>query len=559
MELSREPIRRSPASTIGKAMHILTQHGGFTNFLPISHARVPILKCQHIRTGYQCDINFSDSYGILNSPIVAKLLTFDSRIYVLATIIKYWAKIHDCSGKNRISNYAIMWMLLFYLQQLNEPIVPPMIEFQKRIHPYFVKYYNFAYDHQLSNKTKNQMRCSELLMGFFKFYKDFDFGTKVICPLFGKAYEKDDILSKKLPEFLRYEQILTMNPLLRPMQFNKVMCIQDPFEITHTIPGCIPKKDFQQIVAKIAYAAEIIGNELSVSGETTKLFVLIFDGDKFNEYAQKRQNQTKIPGSSPIYPRNFQNGSCLLHLEPTEHQLSIVHDILEKCTDTTCMEVDKQMIQQLWTKVVIEFFINTLREIFALKINSNTALRMDSVDETKTDADSTETNEANQKTSNEEAIETSSIEDTDKIVAKILDKTSNTTQFDIIGSQDVFLARKQIHRIDGNSFHVERMETLKRLKHSFKKPIQLKANVKIIVDFENYDSVSIEVTDRIKTKKNNFFKTFLTILIQNNKYLSKVYFLHKQGLLTNSNATDQSTKTVSNEANTNGQSTPKES
>lgn len=149
-------MNTKPASVIGKAMNILRQTGLFSNFLPISHARVPILKCHHIRTGYQCDINFSDSYGILNSPIVARLLAFDHRIYVLATILKYWTKVHDCSGKNRISNYAVVWMLLFYLQQLATPILPPICAFQQRVCPLYVNGYNFAYDERLPNRTTNQ-------------------------------------------------------------------------------------------------------------------------------------------------------------------------------------------------------------------------------------------------------------------------------------------------------------------------------------------------------------------------------------------------------------------
>lgn len=149
-------VNTKPASVIGKAMNILRQTGNFTNFLPISHARVPILKCHHIHTGYQCDINFSDSYGILNSPIVARLLAFDHRIYVLATILKYWTKVHDCAGKNRISNYAVVWMLLFYLQQLPTPILPPICAFQERVHPLYVNGYNFAYDERLPNRTTNQ-------------------------------------------------------------------------------------------------------------------------------------------------------------------------------------------------------------------------------------------------------------------------------------------------------------------------------------------------------------------------------------------------------------------
>lgn len=61
VELSREPLNAKPAAIIGKTMNILKQSGNFTNFLPISHARVPILKCYHLRTSMPVDINFSVS------------------------------------------------------------------------------------------------------------------------------------------------------------------------------------------------------------------------------------------------------------------------------------------------------------------------------------------------------------------------------------------------------------------------------------------------------------------------------------------------------------------
>lgn len=497
IELSRESLNVKPAKTIGKAMGILRQSGNFTNFLPISHARVPILKCYHIPTGYQCDINFSDSYGILNSPIVARLLNFDARIYVLATILKYWAKVHDCAGKNRISNYAVVWMLLFYLQQLPEPILPPINEFQKRVHPYFVNGFNFAYDDRLPNQTKNRNRCSELLMGFFKFYKAFDFESHVICPLYGKAFHKSDILSKKLPEFNRYHEMLNSNPNLTQMQFNKCICIQDPFEITHSIPGLIANLEFQKILLKFENAAEIIESELKSEGESTKLLLLIFDADKFNQYVQDKIPKGGSRGGSAVF-RSHNNSKSILQIKPTDYHLSIVREILTKQSTSSNTKIDNIAINRCWAEHVLEFIVQMLQDIFMLKMEGD--------EKSGTEAPSTSA-----------ALDTENDKDSSKF-SKI---------FEISGNRDVFLGRKQAKKINSNSLNMEMLDSQDRYKNSTIE-IQLKAAVQISTTFGDSTEITINFEDSIKTKKNNSFKTFCTNFDQNLNNLLKIYFVHKK-------------------------------
>lgn len=493
-------------------MNILRQNGNFTNFLPISHARVPILKCYHIRTGYQCDINFSDSYGILNSPIVARLLTFDARIYVLATITKYWTKVHDCAGKNRISNYAVVWMLLFYLQQLPEPIVPPINEFQKRIHPYLVNGYNFAFDDRLLNQTKNQTRCSELLMGFFKFYATFDFESYVICPLYGQAFRKSDIIAKKLPEFHRYHEMLSLNPNLFPMKFNKYVCIQDPFEITHSIPNQIANVEFQKIMWKFEYAADIIDNELKSNGESTQLLLSIFDTGKFLQYSQqkiqRRTNETKKQ-TAVFRSQNAATYKTALHIKPTDYHLSIVREMLTKKFSNSDKKIDGQAIHRSWCEHVIRFIVLMLQDIFMLKIE-NASNKKESSMEPSTSSTENQTNE-NSNTSDEES-----------------DRFSKT--LDISGTRDVFLGRKQTKKIAIHSLKAEMLDSQERFKNCAWE-IQLKAFLKITSDMDSFDEITIEFHDLINTKKNNSFRTFFTNFDQNLNNLLKIYFVHKSGNL----------------------------
>lgn len=115
---------------------------------------------------------------------MASLLTFDRRIDDLTIMIKCWMKMHDLYGSNKITNYPMLLMILFYLQSIPNPIVPPIDSFQRNVQPRLVNGYNFAFDHSFRNVTTNALSVVDLLKGFFDFYCDFDF-FMLISPLHG--------------------------------------------------------------------------------------------------------------------------------------------------------------------------------------------------------------------------------------------------------------------------------------------------------------------------------------------------------------------------------------
>lgn len=253
--------------------------------------RSPILNCLHIKTGYFCHLNLFEPIGTINSPILAHLLTFDARIDFLAAVIKGWMKVHHCYGQRRIKNYALMWMLVFYLQSIPLPIIPPIIQFQMHVSEIIVDDFNFAFDYNYPNNTRNKQRCANLLLGFFKFYDRFDFENLVICPLFGRAFARNDVKVMKLAEFAKYEAILKNNQDKRPLFMKDYICIQDPFEITKSIPVQFAPNVFSRFTSKIAFAAELIEEELKQSGESTNLLLKLFDVELFHQGAQFHQNQ----------------------------------------------------------------------------------------------------------------------------------------------------------------------------------------------------------------------------------------------------------------------------
>lgn len=214
---------------------------------------------------------------------MANLLNFDPRIHSLVTIIKYWMKVHDFVGPDKMSNYAVIWLILFYLQTLPCPILPPIFLFQQNIRPYLVNGYNYAFNQYFPRFTLNGQRISQLLLGFFEFYKDYDFKSHIICPLYGRAFQKHNLFDNHPIEFQRYQYLRRVNPNDGRLDLNKFMCIQDPFKLTHILSCRMNSKQFQNFQNKLSGTCKTIKKNLSESGETSKIFIDIMDKDKLCE------------------------------------------------------------------------------------------------------------------------------------------------------------------------------------------------------------------------------------------------------------------------------------
>lgn len=199
------------------------------------------------------------------------LLTFDDRIYGLATLIKYWMKVHNLIGPNGIDGYAVNMLVVFYLQQLDSPLLPPIEIFQRFIPPVFIGKANVAFNYNLPNLLANNQRISDLLVGFFNFYAKFDFEKLLISPLYGRAFQRKD-LARIYPT-----EILLMNQPANLRQCANLICILDPFEVYQTMPGKITSEFFHVFRRAITNAAKIGNEKLTNCGESKHLLLALFD------------------------------------------------------------------------------------------------------------------------------------------------------------------------------------------------------------------------------------------------------------------------------------------
>ena len=167
----------------------------FSKVIPIPKAKTPIIKFCSTPTSTFCDLSFKNSLGVHNSLLLKHYLSFDSRLKPLMIVIKYWAKHGDISTPTRggrITNYALVILFIFYLQQNNVNLVPPVLNLKKPCQPQIIEGWQVNFDKTVRHpSSNNKMSIPELLYGFFHFYANFNFKHNIICPLDGNTYSKD--------------------------------------------------------------------------------------------------------------------------------------------------------------------------------------------------------------------------------------------------------------------------------------------------------------------------------------------------------------------------------
>ncbi|KAL2716792.1 speckle targeted PIP5K1A-regulated poly(A) polymerase-like [Vespula squamosa] len=208
----------------------------FTDIVPIPKAKTPIIKFYHIPTKVSCDISFKNGFGIYNSNLIKQCLSLDMRLKPLMILIKYWARQCKISGCGKISNYALIMLIIFYLQQTEPRVLPPLKELQKTCVPIIVNGWQVNFDENVMlPPITNTSDIPQLLLGFFEYYINFQFKTNVICPWDGKLHTKEEFIEMdKLPNYMaQYKKIATTDDL--KLDIGKFVCIQDPIELNRNV------------------------------------------------------------------------------------------------------------------------------------------------------------------------------------------------------------------------------------------------------------------------------------------------------------------------------------
>uniref|UniRef100_A0A8C5LWS9 RNA uridylyltransferase n=1 Tax=Leptobrachium leishanense TaxID=445787 RepID=A0A8C5LWS9_9ANUR len=217
--------------TIEDLARLLRKHQDLRNILPITSAKVPIVKFYHARSGLEGDISLYNTLALHNTQLLASYAAIDPRVKYLCYTMKIFTKICDIGDASRgsLSSYAYTLMVLFFLQQRNPPVIPVLQEIYtdnvKSEVP--VDGWNAYFFSKLDElKTywpehgKNKESLGELWLGLLRYYtEDFDFKEHVIC--------------------IRRKSLLTT---FKKQWTSKYIVIEDPFDLNHNLGAGLSRK-----------------------------------------------------------------------------------------------------------------------------------------------------------------------------------------------------------------------------------------------------------------------------------------------------------------------------
>uniref|UniRef100_A0A8D8QVW5 Poly(A) RNA polymerase gld-2 homolog B n=1 Tax=Cacopsylla melanoneura TaxID=428564 RepID=A0A8D8QVW5_9HEMI len=220
----------------------------FHDIVTIKGARVPIVKAVHSQSDIPIDISFKSKLGWYNTQLIKFYVKYDSRVKTLLALIKIWFKRVELNDTRAFTSYSIYWLALFYLQQLDIPLIPSvrqLLQFfpstqclrWKVMHPEEMQRTVKEYP-----RSKNSLSLEKLLLGFFQFYAELDLKNVVLCPLLGKVLPRSvfepenlDQLPREMDGYHRYAQEFPKDTL----KISSQMCVQDPYDLSHNITKAV--------------------------------------------------------------------------------------------------------------------------------------------------------------------------------------------------------------------------------------------------------------------------------------------------------------------------------
>uniref|UniRef100_A0A1B6DRG3 C2H2-type domain-containing protein n=1 Tax=Clastoptera arizonana TaxID=38151 RepID=A0A1B6DRG3_9HEMI len=205
-------------------------------------ARVPIIQMVHLPSKMACDLSFKNGLSVENTQLTKCYLEADPRVFWLVTAVKYWAESNNLKNSNRFTSYALIWMVMYFLMQLKQPVVFPVEALRKSHLPYDRNKRNitgwncqFCLDVSKYPKTKNNSDVIKLLHEFFIFYSTLDCDNSVLCPVIGTMVEREKFNKCDLaPCFDSYVKRVEANNK-NHMKLDSAICLQDPFDFGHNL------------------------------------------------------------------------------------------------------------------------------------------------------------------------------------------------------------------------------------------------------------------------------------------------------------------------------------
>mmetsp|Transcript_33112 Transcript_33112/g.53183 ORF Transcript_33112/g.53183 Transcript_33112/m.53183 type:complete len:555 (-) Transcript_33112:164-1828(-) len=217
-------------------------------------ARVPVLNTKHHPSYMEVDIVAYNRLGVLNSELLATYASLHPLVQSLGRLVKRWAKIQNIGSArdNGLSSYAWVLLAIFHLQMLN--IIPSLqsphlIKSEPRVQ---VNGFNCTFcrgEKELTQAKKHAMTMlrgrdlSDLFYGFLERLNSIEWGSVCIS-----------VRKRRLCD--RPQHILAINKNNARIKGNKLIWIEDPFELSHNLGKAVGVRSMRLIVQAIQSTLE---------------------------------------------------------------------------------------------------------------------------------------------------------------------------------------------------------------------------------------------------------------------------------------------------------------
>uniref|UniRef100_A0A182X4P2 Uncharacterized protein n=1 Tax=Anopheles quadriannulatus TaxID=34691 RepID=A0A182X4P2_ANOQN len=393
----------------------------FTGKVKILGAKVPLLRAVHVRTNLQCDINFSNARGCYNSKFIHAIMKFDERIHQLTVMVKFWAQCaHILTSHHQMNSYCLIMMVIFYLQTRKLPVIPSVEDLQQGIARITFGPWNLGYPQQIQYKTWNVSTVRELLVGFFKYYSEFDFAGNIISPYVGRLCSTVELEKKSIRELAPYYRAVERENYPE-LSLGPFITIQDPFELNVNVGKVLRMNVLaEQMKHSLKHAYELC--QRFQGGEFAKLLVALFtDVQKCPKPAKESKAAAKKPTPTagvkpaggdtvvangtvvekqqqpgPSSSTNSSSGSSSTSnsngtasssstaappagvgkngcwykctLPPIEHELYLVKQILQARDRERKTIITDERVRHLWAECMLDFIVDILRKLYMVKV-----------------------------------------------------------------------------------------------------------------------------------------------------------------------------------------------
>ncbi|CAL5331494.1 unnamed protein product [Camellia sinensis] len=213
----------------------------------LTRARVPIVKLMDPVTAISCDICINNVLAVVNTKLLWDYAQIDVRLRQLALIVKHWAKSRGVNAtyQGTLSSYAYVLMCIHFLQQ-RRPAILPCLQGMERTYAVTVDNIECAYFDQVEKLSgfgsRNRESIAQLVWAFFNYWAYcHDYANDVI------SIRTGSILSKRTKDWTR-----------RIGNDRHLICIEDPFEISHDLGRVVDKNSIRVLREEFERAAQIM-------------------------------------------------------------------------------------------------------------------------------------------------------------------------------------------------------------------------------------------------------------------------------------------------------------